>query len=121
MGGMPGPHMYPPQGSPMFYAPGMPPRNFMYPQQMVPRWQQRPGQPPQQMMVAGGPAGARNPVNYQLMPVQNGGRNQPPSPATGGQPRNSRNRRQNGQQMQGQMQGQRRQQQNGQNGQQQQQ
>lgn len=104
--GMPAPHMYPPQGGPVFYAPGMPPRNFMYPQQMVPRgWQQRgqPGAP--QMMVNGAPG--RNPgMNYQLTPVHNGGRNQPQSPA-GGQPRQGRgNRRQNNQQMQGQRRGQ---------------
>jgi len=71
MGQMPPPpQMYPPQ-APMFYAPGIPPRNFMYPQQMVPRnFRGQPGQPgPGPMMVNGGRPGN---VNYQLMPVPNG-------------------------------------------------
>jgi polyadenylate-binding protein len=87
--GVPPPQMYPPQGGPMFYAPGIPPRNFMgYPQQMMPRrW--TPGQPgnpaapPPQML--GVPAG-RHPsgVNYQLMPIPNG--RGPPTPGgTGNQ------------------------------------
>jgi len=62
------PQMYPPQGQPMFYSPGMPPRNFIYPQQMIPRrWPNGPGGPPQMMVMGGRPAG------YQLMPVN--GRN----------------------------------------------
>jgi len=79
MGNVPPPQMYPPQGAPMFYAPGIPPRNFMYPQQMMPRrWTPgqpgQPGQPGPQMLVGGVPAGGRHPsnVNYQLMPVPNG-------------------------------------------------
>lgn len=67
--GVPQPQMYPPQGQPMFYQPGMPPRNFIYPQQIIPRrWPSGPGGPPQ-MMVMGGP----RPAGYQLMPVN--GRN----------------------------------------------
>jgi len=68
--GVPPPQMYPPQGQPMFYSPGMPgPRNFIYPQQIIPRrWPNGPGGPPQ-MMVMGGP----RPAGYQLMPVN--GRN----------------------------------------------
>jgi len=93
MGAMPPPpQMYPPQ-APMFYAPGIPPRNFMYPQQMVPRNFRNPGQGPPQMMVNAGPAGARHPggVNYQLMPVPNGNRQQPAPNQRG-----NRNRRNNG-------------------------
>jgi polyadenylate-binding protein len=70
MGSMP-PQMYPPQGAPMFYAPGIPPRNFMYPQQqqmMQRRWQPgNPSNPGPQMVMGGMPT---RPVgNYQLMPV----------------------------------------------------
>lgn len=64
------PQMYPPQGQPMFYSPGMPPRNFIYPQQIIPRrWPSGPGGPPQMMVSMGGP----RPAGYQLMPVN--GRN----------------------------------------------
>lgn len=76
MGGPP-PQMFPPQGAPMFYAPGMPPRNFMYPQQLMPRrWnpsQGPAGTPaPQMMGVPGMPVHRHPGVNYQLMPVANG-------------------------------------------------
>jgi len=107
MGNMPAPNMYPPQGGPVFYAPGAPagmnPRNFMYQQQMMPRqrWQGQPGGQPQQMMVPGGRGGPGG-VNYQLMPVPNG-RN-PQSPATGNQPGQPRQGRQ-GRRNQGQNQG----------------
>lgn len=102
MGGMPPPpQMYPPQ-APMFYAPGMPPRNFMYPQQMVPRnFRGQPGQPgPGPMMVNGG---RPNGVNYQLMPV-NSGRNQQQGP--GGRGRGNRRNNGNGMMQKGQPQGQ---------------
>lgn len=56
----------------MFYQAGIPQRNFVYPQQMIPRrW--APGQAGPQMM--------RHPINYQLMPI-NGGR--PGAPGAGG-------------------------------------
>jgi len=81
-------HMYPPQGAPMYYAPGIPPpRNFMYQQQQMMqqqrRWQPGSGNGPQMVMgMSGRP-------NYQLMPV----------PAQGNQrgPNNRGNRRNNGQ------------------------
>ncbi len=63
--------MYAQPGAPMYYAPGIPPRNFMYPQQQMMQQQRRwqpgnPSNPPQ--MVMGAMPGAR-PPNYQLMPV----------------------------------------------------
>ena len=75
MGGAPPPQMgFPPQGAPMYYAPGMPPRNFIYPQQgaMMPRrWNPQQGQPgqPQQMMGVGMPVHRHPGVSYSLMPV----------------------------------------------------
>jgi len=104
MTGMPPPQMYPPQ-APMFYAPGIPPRNFMYqPQMMNPRNNFRnPNNPagPPQMLVGG----ARHPgnVNYQLMPVPNAGRQN--QPASGPNQRNSGrgNRRNNNNNNQGMM------------------
>jgi len=125
MGGVPPqPQMYPPQGAPMFYAPGIPPRNFMYPQQMMQQQQQQqrrwqpgnPGNPPQ--MVMGGMQ-ARPVGNYQLMPVP--GQSNPRNGSSGGRGgRRNQNNMQGGKQ---QMQGQRRQmqQQQQQQGQQQQQ
>lgn len=71
--GAPPPQMFPPQSAPMYYAPGMPPRNFIYPQQaaMMPRrWNpQQQGQPgaPQQMM--GMPVHRHPGVSFSLMPV----------------------------------------------------
>jgi polyadenylate-binding protein len=75
--GAPQPQMFPPQGAPMYYAPGMPPRNFIYPHSqpaMIPRrWNpQQQGQPgaPQQMMGVGMPVHGRHPgVSFSLMPV----------------------------------------------------
>lgn len=79
--GAPQPQMFPPQGAPMYYAPGMPPRNFIYPQQaaMMPRrWNpQQQGQPgaPQQMMGVGMPVHRGHPgVSFSLMPVAGGQR-----------------------------------------------
>jgi polyadenylate-binding protein len=95
------PAMYPPQAAPMFYAPGIPPRNFIYPQQMMPRrW--TPGQPgnpngPPQMMVNGGRG--VHPGSFQLMPMQPNqqqGPNGPRNSQQGGQQRG--NRRQQNQQ-----------------------
>jgi len=86
MGSMP-PQMYPPQGAPMFYAPGIvPPRNFMgYPQQqqmMQQRRWQNPSQPGPPQMVMGGMPG--RPVgNYQLMPVPAQGNQGRPSGGRG--------------------------------------
>jgi len=80
--GAPQPQMFPP-GAPMYYAPGMPPRNFIYPQQaaMMPRrWNpQQQGQPggPQQMMGVGMPVHRQHPgVSYSLMPVAGGNQQQ---------------------------------------------
>jgi polyadenylate-binding protein len=64
---IPQPQIYPhPQGVPMQYYQGMPPRNFMYPQQMVrPQWAQAGGHPAAAMMRPGGHPG----INYHLMPA----------------------------------------------------
>jgi len=75
--GAPQPQMFPPQGAPMYYAPGMggPPRNFIYPQQaaMMPRrWNPQQGPHPgaQQMMGVGMPIHRGQPgVSFSLMPV----------------------------------------------------
>jgi polyadenylate-binding protein len=112
MGGVPPqPQMYPPQGAPMFYAPGIPPRNFMYPQQMMQQQQQQrrwqpgnPGNPPQ--MVMGGMQ-TRPVGNYQLMPVP--GQNNPRNGSSGGRNNRRNHNMQGGKQGNGQMQGQRRQ------------
>jgi len=116
--GLPPPQMYPPQGTPMFYAPGMPPRNFMYPHQMMPRrWQPgQPGQPGQQqqpqMLVGGVPGGGRpSGMNFSLMPVPNNGRGQPGQPGggpnqRGGNNNSNRPRRGNNQNQNQQQQGQ---------------
>lgn len=110
------PQMYPPQAGPMFYAPGIPPRNFIYPQQMMPR--RFPGNPnaPPQMMGGRG----MHPGNFQLMPMQQQPQQQQQQPGQQGAPRNGQqgqqrgNRRQQGQGKQPAQQGQRRQQQQGQ-------
>jgi len=97
--GAPQPQMFPP-GAPMYYAPGMPPRNFIYPQQaaMMPRrWNpQQQGQPggPQQMMGVGMPVHRQHPgVSYSLMPVAGGNQqrgsvngNMNPNQQPGGRP-----------------------------------
>lgn len=75
----PGPQLYPGQGAPMMFQGGiLPPgagvnRNYMYPQQVMPRW--NPQQSPQMGGVGVG-VGMRPgiPMNYQLMPVGAGGR-----------------------------------------------
>lgn len=80
--------MYPPQiqGNPMFYPAGIPQRNFVYPQQMIPRrW--APGQGPQMM---------RHPINYQLMPINGGGRPGQGAPGGAQQQRGGSRRRQQG-------------------------
>jgi len=111
--GAPQPQMFPQQGAPMYYAPGMPPRNFIYPQQaaMMPRGQrwnpQHQGQPgaPQQMM--GMPVHRHPGVSYSLMPVAGGGNQQQrgsvgnmnPNQQQGGRPGGrQQGRRQQGQQ-----------------------
>lgn len=122
--GAPQPQMFPPQGpggAPMYYTPGMPPRNFIYPQQaaMIPRrWNpQQGGQPggPQQMMGVGMPVHRGHPgVSFSLMPVAGGqgnprgsvngnnmNPNQQPGRPSGGGGGGRVNRRQQGQQPQG--------------------
>jgi len=105
--GAPQPQAMYPQGAPMFYAPGIPPRNFMYPQQMMQQqrrgggWQ--PGTQGNPQMVMGG-MGAR--PGYQLMPAQGQPQQQPRSGGRGGR----RSNQLGGKQM-GNMNGQRRQQQ----------
>lgn len=111
--GAPQPQMFPPQGAPMYYAPGMPPRNFIYPQQaaMMPRrWNpQQQGQPgaPQQMMGVGMPVHRHPGVSFSLMPVAGGnqrgsvGGNMNPNQQPGGRPRGRLSRQQQQQQQQG--------------------
>jgi len=108
--GPPQPQIFPQQGAPMYYAPGIPPRNFMYqPQMMQQQRRPYPGNPHQ--MVMGGPGGipgGPRPVNnYQLMPIQ-GNQGTQGNQRGGGGRGGRRGQQGQGKQMNG-MQGQRRQ------------